>query len=176
MVANPHDRPTELGAAAGIFQAVARPGSSNLQRVASSLAESTQRPGSRWSTGASVNLKVSTHVSQLADEPARSFTTPAAKTPETSRDTFEFAEFARSAEGQARRAEMAEARLEKAVGALIACRLHGREDDPTGLRDVLFDLYEAGILTRDQVRLRGQLDSADFHDELLVYRRRKTRA
>jgi hypothetical protein len=110
---------------------------------------------------------------------AQQFEEVQTKSPDGSRATdepFDFGEFARSAEGQARRAEMAEARLECAVGALIECRLQGREDDPAGLREVLFDLYEAGILTRDQVRLRGRLDPADFHDELLGYRKRKARA
>ncbi|MBA2519341.1 MAG: hypothetical protein H0V24_06725 [Chloroflexia bacterium] len=75
-------------------------------------------------------------------------------------------------ESQRASIETLEAQLERAVDALIAHRL----DDPTDLgghRQVLFDLYEADIISKPEVRRRGDLAPAEFYDEIRKYRVRK---
>ncbi|MGH2560230.1 MAG: hypothetical protein ACRDJH_14300 [Thermomicrobiales bacterium] len=62
--------------------------------------------------------------------------------------------------------------LERALDEIIALRLAGKALDTTATLDVLFDLYEAEILRKDQVRQRGELDPAQFHEELRAYRLR----
>ena len=74
--------------------------------------------------------------------------------------------------GQQARAEELAERLERATDALFECRIQGLSDDLNAKRSVLFDLYEREILTRDQVRNRGDLDPAAFYEELHTYRMR----
>lgn len=76
-------------------------------------------------------------------------------------------------EGQQARAEILSERLELAIDEILASRLQGHENDQRAKRDVLFELYEREILTRDQVRNRGALDPADFYEELRAYRQRR---
>jgi hypothetical protein len=76
-------------------------------------------------------------------------------------------------EGQQVRAEMLSERLDLAIDELLSARLQGREDDLNAKRQVLFYLYEREILTRGQVRARGELDAAEFYEELRAYRRRR---
>lgn len=68
--------------------------------------------------------------------------------------------------------ETLESRLERAVDALIDHRL----DDPTDIearRQILFDLYEADIVSKPDLRRRGALEPAEFHDEIRKYRVRQ---
>lgn len=70
------------------------------------------------------------------------------------------------------RAEMLKDRLGRAVDALIECKTHGIDD--VGVRqDVLFELYEDGILTRSEVGERGALAPEDFYDALHNFRQRR---
>ncbi len=73
------------------------------------------------------------------------------------------------------RADMLASRLQKAVDVLVECKIAAAGDGAMTIKEVLFDLYEAGILTKDQVSHRGGLDPADFHEELRDYRSRQPR-
>lgn len=82
-------------------------------------------------------------------------------------------EYAR--EGQQARAEELAERLELAIDMLLESKLSGGQaDDVVVTRSILFELYDRGILTRDQVRRRGDLDPADFYEELQAYRLHQT--
>ena len=62
-------------------------------------------------------------------------------------------------------------RFERAIDALLRAR-----QDAVGhrltTRDILFGLYEEGLLTKAEVRLRGGLGPEEFHDGLHAYRLR----
>ncbi|MBA2518837.1 MAG: hypothetical protein H0V24_04170 [Chloroflexia bacterium] len=75
--------------------------------------------------------------------------------------------------GQQARAELLVERLELAIDAILEAKLRPGNDDVTAKREVLFELYDREILTRDQVRRRGELDPADFFEELQAYRLRQ---
>ena len=194
-------RPAELaGSVAGVFQAAMHGGSSNLMSVVPRAhdgaprwsAQTPQGPAasydlraiywlgdetSRATGGAEADRLQASLTAYLVGRARRSGpSTPAAAPLQGAgegHEPFDVVAMARSAEGQATRAKMLAARLERAVDALVECKLRGREDDPAALRDVLFDLYEAGILLRDQVSHRGRLDPADFYEELRAYRLRR---
>ena len=76
-------------------------------------------------------------------------------------------------DGLEARAEILSERLELAIDEILATRLQDRVNDLAAKRDLLFDLYEREILTRDQVRVRVSLDPSDFYEELRAYRQRR---
>jgi hypothetical protein len=76
-------------------------------------------------------------------------------------------------EGQQARAEILSEQLELAIDELLAAKLQGREDDLDAKREVLFYLYDREILTKRQVRARGELDPTEFYEELRAYRQRR---
>ena len=67
--------------------------------------------------------------------------------------------------------EILKDRFERVVDTLLCYRLGDRDDRATRL-DVLFELYEDGLLTKGEVRRRGNLEPAEFHDELRAFRQR----
>lgn len=77
-------------------------------------------------------------------------------------------------EGHQARAEELARRLELAVDALLESIWRDSQPADDEKLDVLFDLYEREILTRDQVRRRGNLEPAEFHEALRFYRQRQT--
>jgi len=74
-------------------------------------------------------------------------------------------------------AELLGARLDRAVDALVEARLAlaGLGHDPAARRRILFDLYDEDILTKAQVRQRGELDPAEFHGLLRAHRLQSAR-
>lgn len=76
-------------------------------------------------------------------------------------------------DGLEARSEILSERLELAIDEIIKARLQDRVNDVAAKRDLLFDLYEREILTRDQVRVRGNLDPSAFYEELRAYRQRR---
>ena len=64
------------------------------------------------------------------------------------------------------RAEMVVERLDRAIDALLACRLGAADTDGMDAkRDVLFELYEAQIAMKTRVRALGALEPEEFYDE-----------
>jgi hypothetical protein len=70
------------------------------------------------------------------------------------------------------RAKLLEERLERAVDTLVRCKLPGQAHDRAAVRAILFELYEKEILTKADVRRRGQLGPEEFYEELRAYRLR----
>lgn len=64
-------------------------------------------------------------------------------------------------------------RFERAIDALLRYRL-GSSYERSALLQVLFDLYDEGLLTKAEVRRRGRIEPEDFYDELRAYRRRSS--
>jgi hypothetical protein len=62
-------------------------------------------------------------------------------------------------------------RFERVVDALVDARLATAGGQST-TRDVLFQLYDDGLLTKAEVRKRGNVSPEEFYDELGAFRRR----
>lgn len=60
-------------------------------------------------------------------------------------------------------------RFERLVDTFVRYRL-GSDDERSALLEVLFDLYEEGLLSKAEVRRRGGIEPEDFYDELRAYR------
>jgi hypothetical protein len=69
-------------------------------------------------------------------------------------------------------ADLLEEQLERALDLLIDCRLASGAGTLADKRRVLFDLYDAGVVTKSQVRERGGLEPGEFHVELRAHRTR----
>lgn len=67
--------------------------------------------------------------------------------------------------------EMLKDRFERVVDALLRHRL-GTRDDRLARLDALLELYEEGLLTKGEVRRRGNIEPENFYDELREYRLR----
>jgi hypothetical protein len=67
--------------------------------------------------------------------------------------------------------EMLKERFERVVDALVQYKI-GSRNDRLSLLDALFDLYDEGLLTKGEVRHRGELDPESFYNELHAYRLR----
>jgi hypothetical protein len=77
---------------------------------------------------------------------------------------------------QEARADILADRLERAVTALVQCRLSETQGRPEDLRRVVLDLYDEEIITREQACDRGQIDAAEFFDLLDSHRHREQSA
>ena len=64
-------------------------------------------------------------------------------------------------------------RFERLVDVFVRYRL-GANDDRSALLEVLFDLYEVGLLSKAEVRRRGRIEPEDFYDELHAFRLRRS--
>ena len=68
--------------------------------------------------------------------------------------------------------DMLKDRFERMVDALVRQRI-GTDWDHVAMLDVLFELYDEGLLTKGEVRRRGSLDPEAFYGELRAYRQRR---
>ena len=90
--------------------------------------------------------------------------------PEGTTQPFDIIAVAR--ERQDVRADMLAERLDRAVDALVACRLAGTDGSVAERRRVIFGMYEDAILTKAQVIRREELDPEQFYEELRSHRLR----
>lgn len=70
------------------------------------------------------------------------------------------------------RADVLADRLERAVTALVQCRLSETQGRLEDLRRVVLDLYDEEIITREQACERGQISASEFFDLLDDHRHR----
>jgi hypothetical protein len=68
--------------------------------------------------------------------------------------------------------DMLKDRFERMVDAFVRQRI-GTNGDQLATLDVLFELYEEGLLTKGEVRRRGDLEPEAFFGELRAYRQRR---
>lgn len=68
------------------------------------------------------------------------------------------------------RLDLLQAQLNRALDALIVARLADHAGDLAARRGVLFDLYDEQIVTKAQVRQRGELAPDEFHERLRDHR------
>jgi hypothetical protein len=80
-------------------------------------------------------------------------------------DIVAIARAGRTADG-----ELLEERLNRAIEALIDLKLAARAGDRAALRTVLFELYDASVLTKGEVYRRGEIAPEEFFDLLDAYR------
>lgn len=69
--------------------------------------------------------------------------------------------------------EMLKERFERVVDYHLE-RLVGAQGGRQRTLDALFDLYDEGLLTKAEVRRRGQIEPEDFYDELRASRLRRS--
>ena len=106
-------------------------------------------------------------VSAFAPLPPKTTSSAPAATPDRSFDVLALVR-----EQQGFHAGLLAEQLERAIDALLECKLVGKAGDLAAKRGALFDLYDAGIVTKAQVRRRGLLEPAQFHEELRSHRMR----